>query len=379
VSGLSGHNISTAKQDDLRGADVVLTVGEHVFVYNPVLGFKVRRAVQGGATWVHVGTAPAAWKRMVTIHVDCTTGEEAAALRAVCGAIVAAGAYDAAGLAVVANGQAFLSHAFGQPGPRVAEAAAHIADASKKVILAVNQDAPVGSDHADVRWTADLALLTGRTGGPKGGLLVVKNDANGQGVQDVLYGGGFTSPADLTKAKSLLDAGAFKAVVLLGVDPAGIPSLEAGLAAAQFTAAVDLFKTTATEQADVVVPLCPIQEEDGSVVSFDGRITPFRKAFKPLAGFSTVEFLSEVLAQAGGERLDLAATRQAIAGALPLYRTLGTDAPTTAYLCDQTAARGAAPRFSMAPVSPGPAREAYQPATTFSRVVEARLRADLKG
>ena len=60
-------------------------------------------------------------------------------------------------------------------------------------------------------------------------------------------------------------------------------------------------------------------------------------------------------------------------------RTLGADAPAAAYLCDEAAARGAARRFCMPPVSPGPAREAYQPATTFSRVVEARLRADLKG
>jgi NADH dehydrogenase/NADH:ubiquinone oxidoreductase subunit G len=261
----------------------------------------------------------------------------------------------------------------------VAEAGAHIADASKKVILAVNQDAPVGNDHADVRWTADLALLTGRTGGPKGGLLVVKNDANGQGVQDVLYGGGFASPADLARARSLLDAGAFKAIVLLGVDPAGIAGLTAGLAAAQFTAAADLFKTTATEQADVAVPLCPIQEEDGSVVSLDGRITPFRKVFKPLAGFGTAEFLSEALAQTGGDRLDLTATRQAIAGALPLYRRLGAEAPAAVYLCDEATAGGAGRTFCMAPVSPSPAREAYQSATTFSRVVEARLRADLKG
>jgi predicted molibdopterin-dependent oxidoreductase YjgC len=261
----------------------------------------------------------------------------------------------------------------------VAKAAAHIADASKKAILVVNQDAPVGGDHADVRWAADLALLTGRTGGRKGGLLIVKNEANGQGVQDVLYEGGFTSPADLARAKSLLDAGTFKAIVLLGVDPAGIAGLTAGLAAAQFAAAMDLFKTAATERADVVVPLCPIQEEDGSVVSFDGRITPFRKAFKPLAGFGTVEFVSEALLQAGGERLDLAAARQAIAAALPLYRTLGTDAPTATYLCDQTAARGTGLRFSMAPLSSGPAGAAYQPATTFSRVVEAKLRTDLKG
>ena len=378
ASGLSGHNISTAKQDDVLSAGVVVTVGEHLFAYNPVFGFKILRAAQNGAAWIHVGPAPTAWKRMVTLHLDCTAGEEAAALEAICGAVVAQGAYDAEGLAAVANGQAFLSHAFGQPGPKVAEAAALIGDASTRVVLVVNQDASVGSDHADVRWAADLALLTGRTGGAKGGLLVVKNDANGQGVQDVFYGGGFTSAADLEKAKSLLAAGKIKAVVLLGVDPAGIDGLEAALGTAHFTAAVDMFRTSATDRADVVVPLCPLQEEDGCVVSFDGRITTFRKAFKPLTGFSNLEFLAEALAQTGGARLDLAATRTAIAKALPLYRALAVGAPT-AYLCDEAASAGADRAFCMASVSSSTGCAAYQSATTFSRVAEAKLRTDLKG
>jgi anaerobic selenocysteine-containing dehydrogenase len=161
------------------------------------------------------------------------------------------------------------------------------------------------------------------------------------------------------------------------VDPAGIAGLPAGLAAAQFTAAMDLFKTAATERADVVVPLCPIQEEDGSVVSFDGRITPFRRAFKPLAGFGTVEFLSEALLQGEANGLTCRHPPGDRRGAAA-HRTLGNDA-LTARTCDQSAARGAVPRFSMAPVSSGPAGAAYQPATTFSRVVEAKLRADLKG
>ncbi len=92
-----------------------------------------------------------------------------------------------------------------RPAPQ--EAAHLVADASKKAVIVVNQDVAVGSEHAEVRWAADLALLTGRTGGEKGGLLVVKNDANGQGVQDVIYDGGFATWADLMRAKTQLRAG----------------------------------------------------------------------------------------------------------------------------------------------------------------------------
>jgi predicted molibdopterin-dependent oxidoreductase YjgC len=378
VRGLSGHNISTAKQDDVLTAGVVVTVGEDVCAYNPVFGWKVRRAPQNGATWIHVGPVPAEWKRLVHVHVDCRGGEEAAALSAMCGMVVAKGLGAAESLAAVANAEAFLRHGFAQPVRGAAEAAGLVADAAKKVVIVVNQDAGVGSDHAAVRWAADLALLTGRTGGAKGGLLVVKNDANGQGVQDVIYDGGFASWADLARAKAELRSGKIKAVVLLGVDPAGLDDLDVELAKAEFTAAIDLFPTAATARADVVVPLAPLQEEDGSVVSFDGRITVFKKVFKPLAGFGSVDFLAETLAQAGGDRLDLPAVRHAIAAALPLYRSLTSPTPT-AYLCDEAAGHAALPRFAMAPLPSDHVGAAYQSATTFSRAAEARLRASLQG
>jgi NADH dehydrogenase/NADH:ubiquinone oxidoreductase subunit G len=91
---------------------------------------------------------------------------------------------------------------------------------------------------------------------------------------------------------------------------------------AAFTAAFDVLPTAITARANVIFPLCPLQEEDGSVVSFDGRIIPFRRAFKPLAGFTNVEVLSEVLAVAGGPRYDLTSLRQAIAQADPRYQSL---------------------------------------------------------
>jgi NADH dehydrogenase/NADH:ubiquinone oxidoreductase subunit G len=228
-----------------------------------------------------------------------------------------------------------------------------------------------------VRWAADLALLTGRTGGAKGGLLVVKNDANGQGVQDAIYDGGFANGADLAQAKADLRTGKIKSVVLLGVDPAGLDDLDVDLANAQFTAAIDLFPTAATARADVMVPLAPLQEEEGSVVSFDGRITVFKRAFKPLAGFGSVEFLAETLVHAGGDRLDLTAVRRAVVAALPLYGPLASGT-STAYLADEAARHAGPQRFAMAPLPSGRAGVGYQSATTFSRVAEARLRGSLR-
>jgi formate dehydrogenase major subunit len=373
ASGLSGFNISTAAQGDLADADVVVTVGERVAAYNPVFEFAIRRATKRGAAWVHVGPVPAAWRRDVTHAVDCLAGEEAAALSALCGAIAAEGLVDRGRLAEIENVDSFLARPFARPMPGVEEAARLIAEAGKKVVLAINQDAAVGSDGSEVAWAADLALLTGRTGGGRGGLLVVKNDANGQGVQDVIYGAGFAGGADLAAAQARLRAGGIKAVVFLGVDPAGLGDLDAYLARAEFTAAIDLFPTAATARADVVVPLCPLQEEAGSVVSFDGRVVKFERVFKPLAGFTTPEFLGEAEALAGGARLGPAAIRVAIAAALPLYRSLAKEG-TTALLRDEAALASGRPRFRGLLLPTQGQGAAYGSATTVSRRYDARIR-----
>jgi len=102
--------------------------------------------------------------------------------------------------------------------------------------VVVNRDAAAGSDGSEVKWASDLALLTGA------GLLVVRNEANGRGFQDIVHGGGFSSGEDLAEAEAAVVAGGIKAVVLLGVDPEALPS-GGGLAKATFSVSIDLFET----------------------------------------------------------------------------------------------------------------------------------------
>jgi len=350
---LPGAVKSTLKQDAIEQADLIVTVGEDVLTYNPVFAFKVRRAITNGAKLIQVGPARLAWKRLATCHVPCAAGEEAQTLSALAGAIHRAGLQDKESVAKAANAAALHGHPFAA-GSEAIEHAAKLFQGANKPAVIVNQDAAVGSDGADLKWSADLALLTGA------GLVVVKNEANGQGFQDLVYGGGFASSEDLLQAQAALAAGSIKAVVLLGVDPAALPCAEA-LAKVPFNAVIDIFETEATGRADVLVPLTPIAEEDGSLVSFDGRIVKFRRAFKPLTGFDNVSFLGESLQAAGGAKLDLAGVRSAIAAQLPGYASLTTETPNV-YVTD-TAPRA----FFLAPLPSGLQITSYVSATTFSR------------
>jgi formate dehydrogenase major subunit len=362
VTKAMGYNGSTIKQDAVANMDVIVTVGGEAMTYNPVFAFKVRRAVMGGAKLVHVGQLPKTMKKLVTHHLACKAGEEAKVLSSLCGAIIRAGAHLGEH---VSNGKEFLAHGFAQAVPEIEQAANVFKGANVAVI--VNQDAAVGSDNAELKWAADLTLLTG---GAKGGLLVVKNEANAQGFQDIVYGGGFASDADLVKAKAALKAGGIKAVVTLGADLDMIEEFSDKLAKAEFTAAIDVFKTSATTRADVVVPFSPLQEEDGSIVSFDGRIIAFQKAFKPLAGFTNLEFLAAALSKAGGETMDLVATRKHITKAVPHYKSLDVPVPNT-YVSDEVAKAKPSHAFFMAAVPEKLLVKPYTSATTYSVASEA--------
>ncbi len=372
VSQAVGHNGSTLKQDAVLSADVIITVGRDVLADTPVFAFKIQRAVKNGAQLVHVGPAHKAWKRLVTHHLESRPGEEARILSALCGALMRSGAHLGEH---VSNGKDFLAHSFAPASPEI-EAAATLFQGAKTVVV-VNPDAHLGSDNAELKWAADLALLVDGTGDPTGsGLLVVRNESNAQGFQDIVYGGGFASDSDLVQAQTALKAGRIKAIVTLGTDPDALHDFAPELAQAEFVTAIDIFATAVTAMANVTIPFCPIQEEDGSQVSFDGRITAFQRAFKPLSGFTNLDFLAEALVQAGGEKQDLDSVRAAIAKALPRYSALLESKPN-AYLLDPNEDPSRDPKparaFFMAPLPTSLNIIPYTSATTYSRTWEPKV------
>nr|WP_320132212.1 FAD-dependent oxidoreductase [uncultured Holophaga sp.] len=342
----------TLRQDEVAKADLVVTVGGAAMKYNPVFGFKVRRAIAGGARLIHIGPLDPAWQPLVTCHLPCAAGEEAGVLAALAGVLQEEGLQKAWSVAQASNAASLRGFVFPEASPAVRKAAALLGAAERPAVI-VNRDALSGSDGAELKWASDLALLSGA------GLLMVRNEANGQGFQDIVYGGGLTSSADLAKAKAALAAGSLKAVVLVGVDPEGLSCVEE-LARVPFRVAMDVFGTAFSDAADVVVPLAPLAEEEGSTVSFDGRILKFRRAFKPLSGFGNLDFLGCALQEAGGVAPDLAAIREAIAGQSPAYAGLSSDLPQVFLAADRKR------HLFLASWGAGPAVP-YSSATTYSR------------
>lgn len=202
-----------ASMADIDRATTLVVLDGGAFEAYPVLGFRIRRAIQRGLRLILVGDADRALVRLADLQVPTLEALPAS----------------------YASGQGLTLMLASQ-----AEAAAVYAEAC----------------------------------GAK--LLVTEPDANGRGVRSVFAAAG-AMQAGLESARGKH----FQSVI--AVDAA------VALPPASFTALFSLLPPEVP--ADLVVPLTPLQEQDGSVTAFDGRRIAFHRAFKPLAGFDHVALL----------------------------------------------------------------------------------------
>ena len=75
--------------------------------------------------------------------------------------------------------------------------------------------------------------------------------------------------------------GELAALLIGGVEPADLPDPDAALAAieaAPFVVSLELRESAVTDLADVVFPIAPVVEKDGSFINWEGRIRPFEQA-----------------------------------------------------------------------------------------------------
>jgi NADH-quinone oxidoreductase subunit G len=85
---------------------------------------------------------------------------------------------------------------------------------------------------------------------------------------------------------AMIDAarsGALGALVLGGVDVADLPDPDAALAAlaaVPFVVSLELRESAVSRAADVVFPIAPVTEKDGSFLDWEGRLRPFAPALR---------------------------------------------------------------------------------------------------
>lgn len=169
----------------------------------------------------------------------------------------------------------------------------------------------------------DLALLLGKVGAPRQGIVTLRGRCNGQGLFDMGVTPGYLpgyqklddakvrdkfshawrAPLPEAAGKQVdeilegLENGTIKGVFVFGEDPPA--DVIEKLAKADLLVVQDLFLTETARRADVVLPAVSFAETEGSFVNSERRLQKLNAALAPVTGKQNWQVLLELMEQMG--------------------------------------------------------------------------------
>jgi len=259
---------------ELENVDCALLVGSNVRKEQPLLGLRLRKAFLKGAALFVVNP----------VDYEFTFDLKARVITDPVGMVAA--------LARVARALAEIrSQAL--PADLAALAAGSISDAERAIAAGLHGSTKgavllgdFAMNHAQAATLRALADLIAELSGAQLGVLAAANSAGGWLAGCLPHRGANGGVASVTgmNARDML-ARPLKSYVLFGIEPDldcldGQRALRT-LQQAEFVVAFSAFKPRAADYAQVLLPLAPFTETDGTYVNTEGRYQSFQAAVTP--------------------------------------------------------------------------------------------------
>ncbi|MDO9234953.1 MAG: NADH-quinone oxidoreductase subunit NuoG [Aquabacterium sp.] len=245
----------------LSTLDRVLVVGAFLRKDHPLFATRLRHAVKCGAQVSAIGAVNDDWLLPLAQRVTVAPSAWSQSL-----ADIATAVAKQAGIEAPCAGTAT---------DQASNIAASLLSGQNKAILLGN----AAVQHPDASTLQALAQwIAEQTGAQVGFLGESANSVGAQLVHAQPQQGGLN-------AGQMLSGKGLKAVVLLGVEPefdaANPAAAMAAVQGAEMVVSLSSFKSTASEYADVLLPIAPFSETSGTFVNAEGRPQSFHGVVKP--------------------------------------------------------------------------------------------------
>jgi predicted molibdopterin-dependent oxidoreductase YjgC len=322
----------TNPTNDLLNSSGIILLGSQLMETHPIVGIKVRQAVQQGSRLLVIDEVPRTFRHQAELLLAPTPGTEAVLLQGLLNALIQGRHYDASFVDRQTTGIAGLQATLAEFTPDMVASQTGIspemfqealAFLSKHRPLALICPPPLGGapfDRLQVQAALNLQLLTGNLGKAGGGLALLAPAANTLGAWEL----GAVNPEN-PELFALLTAGKLKGLLLIAEDPASrshcSPDQAALLkTAAPFLVVQDLFLSEVADQADLVLPALPYSEKGGTFTNVERRVQLLKPSQPPAPGILwTGELLHQLAARLGASwpRLTPGQTLEEIAREVP--------------------------------------------------------------
>jgi NADH-quinone oxidoreductase subunit G len=240
----------------------ILVVASDLEEEAPVWWLRVKQAAERGAELIVVNPRPTKLDRYAAHTLRYTYGSEAATILGMVNAL-SAKRPDAEGKIVLSKELKIAAEAFNA--------------AQDAVVLFGSEGLGLEGSSALARACANLLLVTNHAGKPNNGLIGVWQRANDQGAWDMGLRPIFDLPAAIKESRVIYIVAADPA----GDDPALRQALVEARGAGAFIVVQELLNTSTVQMADVVLPVLPFTEREGTYTSGERRVQRFYPAVKP--------------------------------------------------------------------------------------------------
>jgi formate dehydrogenase major subunit len=319
-----GSGAMTNSINEISDAACILAIGTNTTAAHPVIGLKIKRAVQKGGKLIVANPKQIDLCRFADIFLQHRPGTDVALLMGIMRVIVDEGLVDATFIeqrcenfeefkeSLDKFNLDFVEQTTGVPRQKIVEAARCYATHRPATILyamGITQHTH-GTDN--VLATSNLALLTGNVGRPSTGVNPLRGQNNVQGACDLgalpnvypgyqrvndpiiknkfesAWGCSLSDSPGLTHTEifDVIYEGKIKALYLVGENPilseANATHVEEAINRLEFFVVQDIFLSETARLADVVLPAVTFAEKNGTFTNTERRVQRVCKAIEPI-------------------------------------------------------------------------------------------------
>ena len=364
----NGINALTDSISEIENAAGILIVGANITQSHPVIGLRVKKAVENGAALIVVSPIEIDLCSFAKIWLRPYPGTDLALLMGMCRAILDGKLHDNAFIEEKCeNFEDFknslddfpsgkVERIIGVSKDKVALAARTFATNKPSVILWSSGFTRYSHGRDNVLGLINLSMLTGNTIRPSYGINPLMDHNNSQGVCDMgclpdfypgyqavdqpetrkkfrsIWGKDLNPNPGLTLTgilQSILE-GKIKALYIMGSDPvsniAGSHKVKEALKKAEFIIFQDIFLNDTAQSADVILPAASFAEKDGTFTNTETRVQIINKAMEPIGNsrpdWEIICSLAERMGSRGFDFNNPEDIMSEIASATPIYRDI---------------------------------------------------------
>jgi len=277
-----GYNASSNSFDELSSTGLVLYVGGESYENHPVLGMKLLAATKAGAKLITV--SPDRIKAGEWADLDICGEDGLQLFKGMLKHVINSGRVNEKQIEAGTSGYAELKAALAHVTPSdLAVKAADLYCDAKKAIIVVDE---LTVSREAAKALTDLAVVTGKIGSPRNGIILLKAMNNSQGAYDM----------GIKKSVDQIDWKGIKAVITFGE---GLPqSAQKNL---KLLISSDLFISDTTEKAHVIFPAASFAESLGTYTNTERRVQKLQAPFTPKTGMSNLDIVAGLAKALGSD------------------------------------------------------------------------------